>query len=176
MCLLCYLVCSKSRLSALFLVCPSCGGVSVLFSGIPDCRPFFALLSGVSRLCGCARLVFWCVQNMAVCPPCFLLCTNFRGVSALFSDVSINSRSVHLVFCCAQNITVCPPAFWCVQNISVCPPCVQNVVDYPPSFLVCPKCDGVSVLFSGVTKLSRFIHLVLWCVRNGAVCLSCFLV
>ena len=76
-----------------------------------------------------------CVQSVMVCPPCFMVCSEYRGLSALFSGVSKVPRCVLLVFGCVQN-DICS-----VQVIVMCPPC----------FLVCPECRGLSAFFGGVS-------------------------
>ena len=127
--------------SRCFLVCPECGGESALFSSV----------FSMSRL---SCLVFWCVQNVGVClpcflvfqkvtacPPCFLVGPDFYGVSALFSGGSRLWQCVRFVF-------------WWVQTFAVCPPC----------FLVRQECCGLSVLFTGVCSMLRCVRLVYWCV------------
>ena len=92
----------------------------------------FRVFSGVSRASRFVRLVFWCVQSIVLCPPCFLVCSECRGVSdlflvcsecrgvsALFSGVSRVPLNLRLVFSCLRLV------FWCVQS-DIC--CVQSVV------------------------------------------------
>ena len=74
------------------LVCPPCfpefseccdvsafiSGLSSVFCGVSRAsrcvRLVFYLFLCMSRMSRSAYLVFWCVQNVAVCPPSFLVC------------------------------------------------------------------------------------------------------
>ena len=156
--------------------CPEYRGVSSLFSGVSRSWGVSALFSGVSRLSRCVRLVFWCVQTFAVCPPCFLVCPDYLGVStclvvcaecgrvsALFSVEYKLSRGVRFVFWYVQKVLVCPP----------CPPCPEYY-GVSACLLVCPEYLWVSTMFSGVSRLS--CGYVFWCFQNVLVCPPCFLV
>ena len=120
----------------------------------------------VSRLSRRADYVFWCFQNVLVCPPCFLVCQECWSVFTLLSDVSRLSQFLCLVFGESRLSRCVRLVFWCVQNIPVCPPC----------FLVLPGCGGMSSFFAGMTRLSRFSCLVFSCIQNFAACPPCFLV
>ena len=109
-----------------------CGCMSALFTGVSRMWRSVRLVFCMTRLSRFFRLVFWCVQALANCPLCFLVCPDCRGVSAWFSGVSRRSRFVLFVFCCVENVMVCPPCF-----------------------LVCPECGGVSAWFSGVCSKCR---------------------
>ena len=75
---------------------------------------------------------------------------------------------------CPPCFLVCPgcrgvsAVFWCVQNVSV-----------PALFSGASRSCSVFTLFSGVSRLSRFLCCVLWCVLNFVrywllVCLECW--
>ena len=166
-------------------MCLECLGVSTLFSCVSRIwwrvRLIFwydqtvALLFGVSsfflgvsRMWRCFCHIFWCVQNVAVCPPSFLMCANFRRVSALFSCVSRFSECVKLVFWCVQDVAVCPLCPKC-RGFDVLFSCVRNVAACSPCFLLFSECRSVSILPSGVFRLSRCVRLGSWCVQNTTV-------
>ena len=89
----CFLVCSERRsVSVLFSGAFRVSRVSALFSGVSEYRNVSTFLSGVSIVSRCVRHVFWLVQSVAVCPPCFLVCLKCHGMSVLFSGVSRVSR------------------------------------------------------------------------------------
>ena len=80
------------------------------------------LFSGVSRVPRCVGLVFWCVQRIAVFPPCFLVCPEYRDVAALF--------------------LLCPPCFVM---------CEECFLVYIECRVVSPSFSGVCSVFSGVS-------------------------
>ena len=155
----CFLVSRMSRCVRFVICCvQKVSGVSFMWRCVrlvfwnTRLSPFFALLSDVSRLSRCARLVFYCVQTFAGCPLCFLVCPKTLGLSTLFSVVPRILRCVRLLSGVSRIYLCVHLVYWCIQN----------VVDYPPSFLVCPKFDGV--------------RLVFWCDQTVAVYSPCFLV
>ena len=111
------------------MVCLKCHGVSALFSGVSivfadvsrivvvcplcllvfsECWDVSALISGVTRMWSCARLVLWCVQDVAVFRPYFMVCPERRGVSALFSGLSAFFPSFSSVAICLPCFPMCP--------------------------------------------------------------------
>ena len=56
-----------------FLLCPEYYGVSACFLVCPEYICVSTLFTGVSRTWLIIRLPFWYVQNVTVCPSCFLV-------------------------------------------------------------------------------------------------------
>ena len=148
------------------------------------------MFSFLPRISLCSHVVFWCVQNVVVCPPSFLVFSECRdlststsgvssvfcGVSALFSGVSRIFSSFSRVFYGVFKVTRCVRfVFWCVQSVFLC---VQNVALCLPCFLVCPERCDVSALCSGVSRvllvcpeLSLCARLVFWFVQSVLWCI-----
>ena len=132
----------------------------------PPCILVYPVFSGGFRMSRCVRLVFWCVQNVSVCPACFLC--------------------VKSVFPCVLRVAVCPPCilvypeFFLVgsecrgmsalfSGVSRVSRCVRLVSDVSRLF------SGVSRVLSGVSRASRCVRLVLWRVQSVVLCPPCFL-
>ena len=128
-----------------------------------------ALLSGVSKMYRGVQLFSWCAQNVAVLLSCSLVCPECGRVSALLSGVCKLSPCVRFVFWCVQDVAVCPLCPKC-RGFDVLFSCVRNVAACSPCFLLFSECRSVSILLSGVFRLSRCVRLVFWCVQNMAVC------
>ena len=142
------------------------------------CLGVTALFSGVSKMSGWVRPVFWCVQNVRVSSSCFLVCHECVRVSVLFPAVSWYRGVPPCLLLCQE----------CCDVFTLLPGVSRRSRDVRLCFLVCPGFGSVrlvcwydqnvavfspSLLVSGILWC---VGLVFGCVQNVSVSLPCFLV